>query len=200
MTATIKYITLNDAEGSAPIQVPAIVQSTGLVRIDGIISSGLTSSTAGVTDSLNKRFVTDAELATALALAGHDGPILAIITAGATLIQLAHVTGLDMNTAPAQALFTVPGATHYVVTHIIMKDASVSLTTAKISIGYTGAGYTDMVNSWTCSPLANTSAYAVLTPVAGSHVGAAGEVLKLIDTVLQGGAATATCDVYGYIF
>ena len=60
-----KYIEVKDGDGQAPLNLPVTVNSGGAsITAGNIVASGLTSTTAGVTDSVDKRLVTDAELAT----------------------------------------------------------------------------------------------------------------------------------------
>lgn len=122
----------------------------------------------------------------------------ALNTSSITL--LASVSGVDLNTATANSLYTVPSGRTCVPTHIVIRNASTSLTTVSFSIGFNSAPFNNIVADATHTELTGATLYTVLVAKAGATVGNAGDILKLLDNVLQGGAATCTVDVYGYLF
>jgi hypothetical protein len=114
--------------------------------------------------------------------------------------KLATVTGVGMNTATATSLYTVPAGRTCVVTRVVVRAASVSLTTASYSFGFTGPAYNDVIADAAHTELTGSTLYVILTPKAGAKVGAAGETFKVLMNTLQGAAATTTMDVFGYLF
>jgi hypothetical protein len=48
--------------------------------------------------------------------------------------------------------------------------------------------------------LTGNTLYTIIIPIVGAKIGVAAAVMKLLDNILQGGAATVTVDVYGILF
>jgi hypothetical protein len=114
---------------------------------------------------------------------------------------LASVADVDMNTATPTALFTVPqGATGCVITHIVVKGASISLTTASYSFGWNASDYDDVIADAVHDELTGATLYTALAAKIGAKLGVAGDVLKALMNTLQGVSATATIEVFGYLF
>ncbi len=124
------------------------VTSPGNPSMDILSVSGLLLSTAGVADSAGKCFVTDTELGNLVILqplAAVEAELAALAAQTGAETLLASVPTVNLNTAGAQNLYTVPAGKTAVVTKVVVRDASISLTTVKIALGYTGAGYTDVM-------------------------------------------------------
>ena len=118
-----------------------------------------------------------------------------------SITLLASISGVNMNTAAPTSLFTVPaGASGCVITHIVVRGASVSLTTASYSFGFNASAYNDVIANATHTELTGDTLYTVLTAKAGAKIGAAGDILKVLMNTLQGVAATTTMDVFGYLY
>ena len=183
------YITLNTG-GGAPIQLPATpTVVSGVYTVPGIIASGLSSTTAGVTDSADKRFVTDAELTS-----------LQDIAALSVESLLALVLAVDLNTATPIALYTVPALKTCVITKIILSAPSTSLTTASISLGFNSTVFNDLIANATHTELTGATLYTILLPKVGAKLGAAAAVLKLLANTLQGAPATVDVRVFGLLY
>lgn len=116
------------------------------------------------------------------------------------ITRLATVAGVDMNTATATTLFTVPAGKSAIVTHIVVRNASTSLTTASYSFGFNSATFNDVIANATHTELTGSTLYTVLAAKVGATRGAAGDILKALMNTLQGGAATSTMEVFGYLF
>lgn len=183
-----QYLIINDKDGGAPVYLE-VSNVAGVYVITGISVSGLGLSTAGVADALNKRFVTDAELTAIQALTNNAEERL-----------LATVANINLNTAVPTALYTVPAAKSCIPTKLVFRGASISLNTAKWSVGFTGAAFNDVIADAIHSELTGSSLFTILNPKAGAKIGAAAGVLTLQVNTLQGVAATINCDVYGYLF
>lgn len=165
--------------------------------------SGLGSTTAGVTDTTDKRFVTDAELANLVTL-GALAPLEAVLAAvgaqtGAETL-LSSTPLVDLNAAPETPLYTVPGGKTAVITKVVVRKASTSLTTASIAFGFNAGTDNDVIATATHTELTGNTLATVLTPKTGAKIGAAAAVFSVLATILQGGAATCTIDVFGYLF
>lgn len=114
-------------------------------------------------------------------------------------VRLATVSGVDMNTATPTALYTVRSGTSCVVTRVIVRAASTSLTTASYSFGFNSAAFNDVIADATHTELTGASLYALLNAKVGAKLGAAGDVFSVVMNTLQGGAATTAMDVFGYL-
>ena len=115
--------------------------------------------------------------------------------------KLATVMGIDMNAVAATVLFPVPIGKYCVITHIVIRGASISLTTADFGFGY-GAGETDVIGHGTLGTgLTTSSKYRVLVVADGAEVGQPdADVLSIGVDVAQGAEATMNVDVFGFLF
>ena len=114
-------------------------------------------------------------------------------------IKLSTTTGVDMNTATPTALYTVPTGRSCVITRVVVRNASTSLTTASYSFGFNSATFNDVIANATHTELTTSTLNTVLIAKAGSKTGAAADTFKVLMNTLQGGAATTTMDVFGYL-
>lgn len=116
------------------------------------------------------------------------------------LTKLATVTGIDMNAVAATPLFTVPENKTCIVTHVIIRNASIALDTADFGFGY-AAGETDVIQHGTLGTgLTAATLYRVLVAKDGAIKGVAADIFKIGVDVAQSAAATMDVDVFGYIF
>lgn len=114
---------------------------------------------------------------------------------------IASMTGanrVDVNTATAQLVYTVPtvGAS-FMVTRVIARNASTSLTTASWSIGYNNPNYDDVIASAVHAELTGNTVYSVVPAKAGAALGAAAAALYFKCSITQGAPAVMDLDVYG---
>lgn len=116
------------------------------------------------------------------------------------LTLLASVSGVDLNTATPTALYTVPTGFYCVIDHMRVRAASTSLTTASASSGFNSAAYNDVIADGAMTELTASDLHKKRDAKAGAKIGAAGNVLYWQNNTLQGAAATATVDVFGYLF
>lgn len=117
-----------------------------------------------------------------------------------SITRLSTTSSVDMNTATATTLFTVPTGKSCIVTHIVIRSASTSLTTASYSFGFNSASFNDVIANATHTELTGSTLYTVLSAKVGATRGAAADILKVLMNTLQGGAATTTIDVFGYLY
>ena len=115
-----------------------------------------------------------------------------------SLTRLATVN-VDMNSGTAQTLYTVPAELSCIISHVVVRNASISLDTASYSFGFTGAAYTDVIADAVHNELTGATLFIILTAKAGAKLGAAADIFKLLVNTLQGAAATATIEVFGYL-
>lgn len=178
MSQTSKYILLYDPDGGAVIQLPVTIVPGANVPMEGIALSGL-----------------DFAINSASAVAGANQQYALGVER-----KLATVKAVDMNTAPAQALYAVPPGYQCNLTKVVFRSCSGSLTTASVSFGF-NAGATDVVTSATHTALTDSTHQDIALPKAGAVVGVAGTngTLSCIDSVLQGAPMTATLDIFGVL-
>lgn len=131
----------------------------------------------------------------------------ATIVAGAA-VQMSSVAGevllkttdaVNLNTATPTSLYTVPAGFQAVITRMVLRNASASLTTVSLSIGFNSASFNNVLANATHTELTGATLYTSLPPKAGATKGVAADILKLLCNTLQGGAATCSVDVFGYL-
>lgn len=184
------YLLLYDENGGEAYQIQGSVDSTNNFLPDNLSATGLSTTTAGVTDTTDKRFVTDAELSFLAAAAA--------LTAGET--KLSTTASIDLNTAAETTLYTVPTGKSCIITRVVIRAASASLTTASISFGFNAGTDTDVIANSTYTALTGATLYSVVNAKAGAKVGTSTGVFAVKVNTPQGSAATATVDVFGYIY
>jgi len=113
---------------------------------------------------------------------------------------LSETASVDLNSATAATLYTCPSGKTCIVTKVAIRNASTSLTTASVSVGWNSTSFNNVVADATHTELTGSTLYTVLAAKTGATAGTSTGVLKLKANTLQGGAATATVDVFGFIF
>lgn len=114
---------------------------------------------------------------------------------------VASMTGaqrVDVNTTTAQLVYTVPAiGAGFMVTRVVARKASTSLTTASWGLGYNNPNYDDVIASATHTELTGNTLYSVVPAKAGAVVGTSTAALYFKCSIAQGAAATMELDVYG---
>ncbi len=116
------------------------------------------------------------------------------------ITKLSTTSSVDMNTATPTTLYTVPTGKSCIITHVVVRNASTSLTTASYSFGFNSATYNNVVADATHTELTGSTLYTVLIAKIGATRGVAGDTFKVLMNILQGAPATTTMDVFGYLF
>lgn len=200
-----KAIPIYDMEGGETYFMPVEITTNNAVNTgDQLAVGGLQETTAGVEDSTDKRFVTDAQLAAldAMTDAGMGDVAEALAGIGELIgaeTLLSSTPSVDLNTATATTLYTVPTGKSAIITRIVLRLASTSLTTVSLSIGFNSAAFNDVLANATHTELTGDTLFTVLSSKVGAKVGTTGQLLKLLCNTLQGGAATCTVDIFGYL-
>lgn len=114
-------------------------------------------------------------------------------------VLLATTDLVNLNTATAQSLYTVPTGFQAVITRMVIRNASTSLTTVSFSIGWNSASFNNVLANATHTELTGATLFTSLASKAGATKGVAADVLKLLNNTLQGGAATCSVDVFGFL-
>jgi len=115
------------------------------------------------------------------------------------LSLLSSTASVSLNTANKTTLYTVPAGKTCIITHVIVRNASTSITTAEYGFGF-NANADDVITSATHTELTGATLFVSLIPKAGAIRGAAADVFGVKCTVNQGAAATVTISVFGYLF
>lgn len=111
-------------------------------------------------------------------------------------IKLSSTALVDMNTATPTTLYTALTGT--IITRVVVRKASTSLTTASYSFGWNSATFNDVIADAMHTELTGNTLYTILVPKVGAKAGVAAGTFKVLMNVLQGGVATTTMDVFGY--
>lgn len=193
--ANHKYLDVYDDRGQDVLHMPVIELPNHTIEVDGLTLAGLTAgTTAGVVDVTNKRFVTDAELVALALLTPETGPLLVLEANSIHLLQ--SNVGVDMTHAASHSVMAVPGAKKYVVTHIVLLNATDDISGVTLSFGFTAAAYTDVVAGASYAlddPLKQAIAY----PLDGSTYGTIAADLKV---KVAAPIATGTLDIQVFGF
>lgn len=199
-----KGIPVYDTDGGELYIIPVTVNSSDQIDTGGALAvGGLATTTSGVTDTTNKRFVTDQELAdisTLHPLAALTTELTAIGAQTGAETLLASVANVNLNSGTATTLYTVPTGKTAVITRLVIRNASTSLTTVSFSVGFNSTAFNNILADATHTELTGNTLYSILIAKAGAAIGAAAAVLKLLCNTLQGGAATCSVDIFGYLF
>lgn len=111
--------------------------------------------------------------------------------------RIASVTA-NLNVLTKTTLYTVPTGFKLVVTRIVLRSASVSLTTASFGFGF-DANATDVDTSSLHTELTGATLVSQIIPLAGAKIGSAADVLGIKCSIAQGVAATLVVDVFGVL-
>ena len=116
------------------------------------------------------------------------------------ITKLVTVTSINMNAVAATSLFTVPEGKTLIITHVVIRNASIELDTADFGFGI-AAGETDVITHNTLGTgLTAATLYRVLVAKDGAIKGIAADIFKIGVDIAQGAAATMDVDVFGYLF
>lgn len=105
---------------------------------------------------------------------------------------------VNMNSGGTQVLYTCPAGKTCIVTKVIVRNATDSLTTASYSFQWNSAG--DVIADATHPELTGSTLFTQLFPKVGAARGSAGATFDVVMNTLQGGTASTTIDVFGYTF
>ena len=120
-------------------------------------------------------------------------------------MMLGSVDSINMNSATATTLYTVPTGKKCVLDYVRIRNVSATLATnpAVVTVGQVGA-LTDFLGSQTLINISAAAKTCILVPEATTHgtplAGieyTAGEVIQIDVATAVGGAATATVELFG---
>lgn len=118
-------------------------------------------------------------------------------------VMLGSVDSINMNSATATTLYTVPPGKKCVLDYVRIRNASATLATnpAVVTVGQVGA-LTDFLGSQTLTNMDAAAKTCILAPVPNATPViaieyTAGEVIQIDVATAVGGAATATVELFG---
>ena len=112
---------------------------------------------------------------------------------------LETTASVDLNATAETTLYTCPAGKSCVVTHVVLRSPSAAVTTASISFGWNTGNADDVVANAVVS-LTGSGYYEVIEAKSDAALGTAGGTFKIDVNTAEGGALTATIDVFGYLF
>jgi hypothetical protein len=201
--STQKIIHVYDADGGELGELEATILPSGKLQFSSTVSlSGLGATTAGVVDSAGKRLLTDAQEASLDAFAAVETSLVPLAAPGMVETLLGSKLGWNLNPAGAppvsSTIITVPAATQYAVTRIVIVNADPQITTASIEFGI-NATLNSLVATKVYSELTGPGKYTVVKPVDGAPSASAGDLIKGTVTIKEGAPCVVDVYVYGYI-
>lgn len=113
--------------------------------------------------------------------------------------RLSTTASVNLNVNTKTTLYTVPAGKTLIVTKVVVRAASTSLTTAEFGLGF-NANADDVIAVAIHSELTGATLFTLIPPKNGAIRGAAADVFGVRCNVVQGGAATCTIEVWGEIF
>lgn len=113
---------------------------------------------------------------------------------------LSRATNVDMNTGTEQPLYYAPAGQSVIITHVVPRNPSTSLTTVSWSIGWNSGSSNDVIANATHTELTGSTLYTPIPAKNGAKVGVGNnqDVLRLKCNTNQGSAATCDFDIFGY--
>lgn len=126
------------------------------------------------------------------------------------IMLLKTTTGVDMAAAAKTILYTVPEGKRCIITHVIIRDPSATLAgcdDADFGTGAASATQNFLNNETGIGDMTATTDFMTLVAVSDEYTIIDGDAAAAVDrefgmTIVDGsdGAATATIDVFGYLF
>lgn len=111
---------------------------------------------------------------------------------------LVSASAIDINNAAKQAVYTVPTGKSCVITNVVVRNLSGACTSNSISFGFNTAA-NDVIANATYASFTSSTVYTKIGAMAGATRGTSTQVFGVITNTLNT-AATATIDVFGYLF
>lgn len=123
-----------------------------------------------------------------------------------SICRLNTVSSVDMKTAGATTLFNVPSGKSAVITHIVIRALSASLSSGTdYNFGGNSSDYNDFKDAVNLSGITGGSTvYTIVTQhqggsIVSSVLQSAGDAFKINVITGSSAACTATIDTYGYL-
>jgi len=116
-------------------------------------------------------------------------------------VMLGSVDSVNLNSAAATTLYTVPTGKKCVLNYVRLRNISASCTAAVVTVGQVGA-LTDFLGSQTLSGLNAAACTGILAPVPAATTVkgieyTAGEIIQINVATAAGVACTATVELFG---
>lgn len=111
---------------------------------------------------------------------------------------LASTANVDINTGAKQTIYTCPTGQSCVVIKVIVRNLSVACVANSISFGW-DANCTNVIANATYASFTGSTVYTCINAMAGATLGLTTNVFGVYCNT-PNTAATATIDVFGYVF
>lgn len=111
---------------------------------------------------------------------------------------LVSAAGVDVNNGTKQSIYVCPTGKSCVISSIVVRNLSIACTTNSVSFGWDTNATTTIADA-THASFSATTVYTELAAKAGATVGTSGQIFG-VKCNTTATAATATIDVYGYLF
>lgn len=115
------------------------------------------------------------------------------------LTLLSSTAAISLNALAETTLYTCPTGKSCIVTSVVLRAPSAAVTTASISLGWNTANADDVIANGVRT-LTGATNYIVIPAANDAVRGAAGGTFKIEVQTVEGGALTATVDVFGYLY
>jgi phosphoribosylpyrophosphate synthetase len=111
---------------------------------------------------------------------------------------LISAAAIDINNGTKQSIYVVPTGKSCVITDIVVRNLSGAAASNAISFGF-NAGASDVIANATYASFTGSTVYTKINSMAGATTGTSSQIFGVIANTPDT-AATATIDVFGYIF
>lgn len=112
---------------------------------------------------------------------------------------LASVASIDLDAVAETTLYTCPAGKSCIITKVVIRAPDGAIATAEESFGW-NTGNADDVIANAQRALTGATNYIIIGAANDAVRGAAAGTFKIDVQVAEGGARTATIDVFGYLF
>ena len=111
---------------------------------------------------------------------------------------LISASAIDINNAAKQSIYVCPSGKSCVITSVVVRNLSVACASNSISFGW-DTNATDIVANSTYASFTGSTVYTNINAKVGATRGTSGQIFGVIANT-PNTAATATIDVFGYLY
>ena len=111
---------------------------------------------------------------------------------------LVTAAAVDINNAAKQLAYTCPSGKSCVITEIVVRNLSEAAASNSISFGW-NTNANDVIANATYASFTGSTVYTRINPMAGATRGTSAQIFGVIANT-PSSAATATIDVFGYLY
>jgi len=112
---------------------------------------------------------------------------------------LSSTAAVDMNAVAETTLYTCPVGKSCIITRVVLRLPDGAIATASISFGWNTANADDVIANGVRT-LTGATNYEIIPAASDAVRGAASGTFKIDVQTAEGGARTATLEVFGYLY